>query len=152
MAQEDDRRKHLEMLQAVIARQTNYGFSVKILAVLLTACFALLAPKQERAMMSLILLALLLILWSLDAYFLYHISRFQKLFKRASQNRTPVYRMEPHPDMDHVGLGISYLLKPTIWPIYLVLAATLFFMAQFPFSAFIDFQKTPIVKASPKAK
>lgn len=152
MAQEDDRRKHLEMLQAECTRLANNGFRSKVLAVALSAGLATFAHKSEQLLASGLMLAPLLVLWCLDAHFLREKQRFHKLFRRASQNRTPVYRMEPHPEMDNPGLGFFHLFKPTIWPIYLTLIVALFFMARLPFLNLPEFLQAPIIKASPTAK
>ena len=152
MAQEDDRRKHLEMLQAECTRLANNGFRSKCLAVALSAGLATFAHKSELLLASGLILAPLLVLWCLDAHFLREEQRFRKLFKRASQNRTPVYRMEPHPEMDNPGSGFSHLFKPTIWPIYVALILALFFLARLPFLTLPAFLQAPSIKASPKAK
>ncbi len=152
MAQEDDRRKHLEMLQAECTRLANNGFYSKLLAVALSAGIVTFAPKSEQFLTSGLMLAPLLVLWCLDAHFLHEERRFRKLFKRASQNRTPVYRMEPHPDMDNPGLGFFHLFKLTIWPIYITLIAALFFVARLPFLTLPKFLQAPTIKASPQAK
>lgn len=128
MAQEDDRRKHLEMIQAVIARQANSGFILKGLAVTLTTVIAAFAPKRDTPFIYLATLAPLVVVWCLDATFLYHERRYHRLYHRASVGRAKPFRMTPHPELDKPGLWIAHLFKPTIWPVYLVLLLVLFFI------------------------
>lgn len=128
MAQEDDRRKHLELIQAVIARLANNGFLIKGWAVTLTTGVAAFANKRDTPLVFLVTLVPILVFWCLDATFLYHERRYHRLYHRASIRRAKLFRMTPHPELDKAGFWIAHLFKPTIWPVYLVLLLVLLFV------------------------
>lgn len=79
---EDDRIKHLEMLQAVIARLGSNGFLIKGWAVTVAGVFVGLAVNSEDCSLARVGAAAAIVFWGLDGYFLRAERRFRKLFDR----------------------------------------------------------------------
>jgi hypothetical protein len=78
---DEDKRKHLDYLQAIITRMNANSFQLKNIAVvILTAMFALFAANPK---VLLIFLAgfPLIIFWLLDAYYLQQERKFRALYE-----------------------------------------------------------------------
>ncbi|WP_235023950.1 hypothetical protein [Streptomyces sp. WAC05374] len=73
----DERLKHLEFLQAVIARLANHSFLVKGWALTLAAGFFAVSASQQNWQVAASGLVPLLCFWSLDGFFL----RQERLFR-----------------------------------------------------------------------
>jgi hypothetical protein len=73
--------KHLEMVQAVIARMGSNSFAVKTWALgLIAAIFALAAEKGGNPRLLLVALLPILVFWFLDAFYLRQERLFRRLF------------------------------------------------------------------------
>jgi len=79
----DDRRiKHLEMIQAVVARLGGNGFLIKGWAITVAGVFVGLAVNAEDCSFARVGAASALVFWGLDAYFLRAERRFRSLYER----------------------------------------------------------------------
>lgn len=79
---EEHRVKHLEMIQAVIARLGGNGFLIKGWAITLASAFVGLAVHSEDCSFAWVGTASSLTFWGLDAYFLRAERRFRMLGDR----------------------------------------------------------------------
>jgi hypothetical protein len=77
---DDNRIKHLEMLQAVVARLGGNGFLVKGWAITIAAGFSGFSLSQDNGWLGAIGFASVLFFWSMDAYFLRSERLFRALF------------------------------------------------------------------------
>jgi hypothetical protein len=80
--------KHLEFIQAVIARQAQNGSISKGWAVTIAGVFFAFAVQSRNPLLALTSLVPTLIFWGLDAYFLYCERQFRRLFERV-RNKDP---------------------------------------------------------------
>jgi hypothetical protein len=78
----DNRIKHLEMLQAVIARLGSDSFLVKGWAVTIVGAFLAFAVNKDDASLAGVGLLPAIFFWGLDAYFLRAERLFRHLFDR----------------------------------------------------------------------
>ena len=69
--------KHLELIQAVIARMANHSFLLKGWTVTLAAALIALAAKESSRTYAIVALGPALVFWGLDAYYL----RRERLFR-----------------------------------------------------------------------
>jgi hypothetical protein len=77
------RLKHLEMIQAVIARLGNDSFLVKGWAVTVSGVFLGLAVSASKPGLALVSLAPTLLFWVLDSYYLRSERLFRAFYERA---------------------------------------------------------------------
>lgn len=88
----DGRIKHLEMLQAIIARMAGQGASLKSYCITLVTAICGLALSLKTPTLALLSFLPVLILWLLDAQYLRLERRFRALF---DQVRTESWETEP---------------------------------------------------------
>jgi hypothetical protein len=74
--------KHLEFIQAVIARQASNGSLAKGWAITIAGVFFGFAVEARNAMLALTSLSTTFIFWGLDGYFLYCERQFRALYER----------------------------------------------------------------------
>lgn len=105
MTNVEDKRAHLNMIQAVISRMANNSFLFKGWAVTITAGVAALASNKSDHRFVFIALLPSLVMWPLNGYFLYQERRFRKLFDhvRTLADNKIDYSMKP--------LGRKFLYK-----------------------------------------
>ena len=121
---DEDRIRHLEMIQSVINRLNTNSFQFKGMAITIVA--ALLAIYASTQKTDFILIAVLptIIFWLLDASYLGFERKFRELYKdMAGLNENPTYTtlFEMNTE-DYKGGDFFYpkvVFSHTIWPIYL---------------------------------
>jgi hypothetical protein len=79
---EDNRIKHLDMIQAVVARLGGNGFLIKGWSVTIAGAFIALAVNAEDCSFARVGIASSVVLWGLDGYFLRAERRFRALSDR----------------------------------------------------------------------
>jgi hypothetical protein len=113
----DDQRKYIELLQAVIARLAGNSFSIKGWAVALVAVLGGFAAKDADPRFVLGLWLPALCFWGLDAFYLRQEELFRKLYDAASKPGSTVilFSMETRsyeadvPDIFRVALSRTIL-------------------------------------------
>lgn len=90
----EDKRKHLEMIQAVINRLASNSFSVKTWAVTLVAALVALGAQGSKWGYTLLALIPGFAFWGLDAYFLREERRFRKLYDTVRVQEKTDYSMD----------------------------------------------------------
>lgn len=128
--------KHLEFIQAIIARQASNSFLLKAWSVTLVAALFALAAKDANALFAYLSLVPVLVFWWLDAYYLWQENRFRDLYdwvRQGMKDLTPAQRdalgpfaLQPSKvprshRSSHVNLPAAFV-SWTVGPFYLVLA------------------------------
>jgi len=116
--------KHLEMIQAVIARMAGNSFALKGWAV--TVAGAVLAFGADRKDTAVALLALVpaIVFWGLDGYYLALERRFRALYDDVRTGKAPAeegafsMNIAPYLASETVARAV---FRPTVWPIYAAL-------------------------------
>lgn len=87
MTPDDQRVKHLEMLQVVITRLGQNSFAVRGWSVtLVSVLFALIAAKDSPPAATLVALVPSIVFWGLDAYYLRQERLFRRLYAAVAQD------------------------------------------------------------------
>ena len=131
---DNNRVKHLEMIQNIITRMNTNSFQIKGLSITIIA--ALLAVYASTTKLDFILFAIFptILLWFLDAYCLLQERKFRGLYNDVAgvtESLKPIKPFEMRSDL-YKGGQYSYwiiLFSRTIWPLYfaiLVLLLTTF--------------------------
>ncbi len=89
----DSQIKHLEMIQAVVARLGNNAFLIKGWAITVAGAFLAFAVNREKYGLALAALAPTLLFWLLDASFLRNERLFRNLFDRVRKGLEPPFYM-----------------------------------------------------------
>jgi len=127
---DNNKVKHLEMIQNVITRMNTNSFQTKGLSITIIA--ALLAIYASTTKLDFILLAIFptILFWFLDAYCLLQERKFRGLYNDVAgvtENPKPIKPFEMRSDL-YKGGQYSYwiiLFSRTIWPLYLAIFALL---------------------------
>ena len=96
---DEDRRKHLELIQAVITRLAGNSFAIKAWAVSLITVLAALAAKDGDLRLAVPRLVPALCFWALDAYYLRQERLFRKLYEKILEpdSSIPLFSMNTQP-------------------------------------------------------
>jgi hypothetical protein len=113
---DEDRRKHLELVQAVITRLAGNSFAIKAWAVSLITVLAALAAKDGNLRLAAPLLVPALCFWGLDAYYLRQERLFRKLYgKIAEQDPSiPPFSMNTQPVAQDLDGLLKVAWSPTV--------------------------------------
>jgi hypothetical protein len=90
---QENQVKHLEMIQAIVARLGNNGFLIKGWAVTVAGAFLAFAVNREKWGLALAAVAPTLLFWLLDASFLRNERLFRDLFDRVRKGLEPAFYM-----------------------------------------------------------
>lgn len=77
---DEDRRKHLELIQAIISRMANNSFLLKGWSVTLVAGLFALAAKDTNHRLALVAYLPAIVFWGLDGYYLSQERCFRSLY------------------------------------------------------------------------
>jgi hypothetical protein len=94
---DEDKRKHLDLLQAVIGRMAANSFLLRGWSVTLTTALFGFAATAVEARLAFLAVAPVLVFWGLDAYYLGYERRFRERFDEARTEAATDYRMTPAP-------------------------------------------------------
>lgn len=128
---DEDKRKHLDYLQAIITRMNANSFQLKNMAVvILTAMFALFAAAP-KVLLLLITGFPLIIFWLLDSYYLQQERKFRAMYKDVAglTNRFEIKTYEMPLDKysgNGCSFGESLISKTIFWfyfPLLLIVVA-----------------------------
>jgi len=115
----------LQMIQAIIARMSNYGFMLKGWGLtLVAALLALAVGKDSNANFAMLAVLPVLIFWALDGWFLQTETKFRKMYDWARQQSAIENEFEIDLKNSNVEVGnlSSFLFSRTLWPYWSVLA------------------------------
>lgn len=124
----DDRIKHLELIQGVVARMAGNSFLLRGWSVTVASGLFALAAKDANARFSWLAVLPILAFWNLDAYFLRQERLFRKLYDHVRTASDDTL------DLDPFGLNVSefnsqvrswwmVLMNPTVAGLHGVLLA-----------------------------
>lgn len=129
MTSDDQRVKHLEIVQAVITRLGQNSFAVRGWSVtLVSVLFALIAAKDAPPLATLVALVPTIVFWGLDAYYLRHERLFRKLYGAVAADigsatpTTMVFSMDTSPFAAATPSWARTAVSRTVLPIPVVLA------------------------------
>jgi hypothetical protein len=117
----DARIKHLEFVQAVIARQASNSFLLKGWALTVAAAFFGFVATQLHWEVALVALLPVIVFWFLDAYYLRQERLFRCLFEEARQpgSSVPLFSMDTRPYKSNESAGWLNVAKSvTLSPFY----------------------------------
>jgi hypothetical protein len=127
----EDKRKHLEFIQANIARLSNTSFLLKGWSVTVVAGLFALGASERKASIPALAIVLTIIFWVLDAFFLWRERLYRALYDEVRQKRDA----EIDFSLDASGYSdrckwYSAPCSITLWPFYaFVLATVIIFMS-----------------------
>lgn len=122
MAFDDDQRKHMDFIQAVISRMSTDSFLVKGWSLTIASAIDSFAATRSSWQVAAVGLLPALVFWGLDAYYLWHERLFRKLFVEAAAGRVTTYCMDVEPYKKQTTWKCT-LGSRTIWPIYTLIIA-----------------------------
>ena len=99
----EDKRKHLEMIQAVIARMGSNSFLFKGWSVTIIAAVAALAGGDTNPVLMLIPVVSTLLFWAVDAYYLMLERAFRKLYEKVTVTNPASIDYNMTPDREFLG-------------------------------------------------
>ncbi len=120
----DDRRKHLEFVQAAVSRQAGNSFLVKGWALTVTAAAYGFAATQREPLVALVGLAAAAGFWYLDALYLRQERLYRDLYEDLT-SATPTaepYSMRTSGTATARTKWWAVLRGPSVWPLFLGLA------------------------------
>lgn len=120
----EDRRKHLEFIQSVIARLARNSFFIKGWSVTLIAAILALTGRNANAFLMLVALLPALAFWGLDAFYVGQERNFRELHKDVVKGRAGDFLMDPSSYETKVKGWISSVWSRSVWPFHLPLVAT----------------------------
>lgn len=95
-ADPEDRRKHLEFIQAVIARFSNSSATAKGWSLTLAGAAFGFSAANNKWYLALLGCVVLVAFSVMDAYYLHSEKLFRDLYKDACNGNAQVYAMDPH--------------------------------------------------------
>jgi hypothetical protein len=93
----EDQRKYLEMIQAVISRLSSNSFLLKGWSVTLASALLGYASTQRNDLIASLTLLPALVFWALDAYYLAQERLHRDLFDKARKGRSEIYAFDISP-------------------------------------------------------
>ena len=130
---EDNRIKHLEMIQAVIGRLGNDSFLVKGWAITVAGAFFGFAVNSDQAYLALVSVVPTVFFWNLDAYYLWAERLFRILYDdvRTSATVTPFFMAATSDDFvkaarqrkTNIPTRWEIFRSTTIWRFYTAIVA-----------------------------
>jgi hypothetical protein len=127
---EDNRIKHLELIQSVVTRLAGNSFLIKGWAVTLTGAFLGFGVNREDAGLAAVAFVPVVFFCGLDAYYLWCERLFRELYRRVQAydaEVAPFYMGATHPDFiakapSDVRPRWSAMRRGVIWGFYAPLA------------------------------
>jgi hypothetical protein len=131
----EDKRKHLELIQAVITRMAGNSFLLKGWAVTLVSALFALAAKDSSKHYVLLTYIPATMFWILDGYFLRQEKLFRKLYDgvRLRSDETTDYSMDTAPYKSQVPSWFGVMISGTLLIFYGALLITVIIVTYFMF-------------------
>jgi hypothetical protein len=117
---DDDQRKHLDHIQAVIARMSTNSFLVKGWSLTVAAAIYGFVANHPRWQVAAIGLLPGFTFWGLDAYYLWQERLFRKLYAQVVAGGIAPYSMDIEPYKKEATWN-GTLLSRTVLPVYLLI-------------------------------
>lgn len=115
----EDKRKHLEMIQAVISRMGSNSFLFKGWSITIIAAVSAFASKDSDHKLMLIPVVSTLLFWAIDAYYLMNERAFRKLYEKVAATDPKDIDFAMNPAKEYIGFR-NWLktLKTTILSLF----------------------------------
>lgn len=115
----EDKRKHLEMIQAVIERMGSNSFLFKGWSITIIAAVAAFAGGDNNSILMLIPVVSTLLFWAIDAYYLMLERAFRKLYEKVAVTNPKDINFSMTPAKEHIGF-VNWLktLKTTVLSLF----------------------------------
>lgn len=115
----EDKRKHLEMIQAVISRMGSNSFLFKGWSITIIAAVSAFAGGDSNPILMLIPVVSTLLFWSIDAYYLMNERAFRKLYEKVAQTDPKEIDFAMTPAKEYIGFkNWIKTLKTTILSLF----------------------------------
>ncbi len=131
----EERIKHLDLIQAVVARLGGNGFLIKGWALTVAGVFLGFALERQSVLLIVASVGLTVVFWGLDAYFLRSERLFRELYRRVrllDAAIPPFFMSATHPDFAEAskkrvsGFWATMLGRPALrWFYGAILAGSL---------------------------
>lgn len=115
-----DRVKHLEMLQAVIARMANEAAVVRGWALTVVAAFYGFAAKSLNWRVAAVGLLPVALFWWLNVYYLWSEQKYRCLYRRAADPASAVSLFSMDASKEDAPISKAFG-SPVVWPFYTVM-------------------------------
>jgi hypothetical protein len=117
---DEEKMKHLDLIQGVITRMASNSFVLKGWSVTLATALFGFSAKESEPRLALLALLPILVFWGLDAYYLGLERRFRTLYDNAVQATTTDFKLTPAA----LGPGGWWeaACRPAVWGLHLPLA------------------------------
>ena len=116
----EEKMKHLDLIQSVITRMASNSFLLKGWSVTLASALFGLSAKDSEPRLALLALLPIVTFWGLDAYYLGYERQFRKLYSAAADAATTDFKMTPEA-LGFTGWLNAVFLPAVLW-LYLPLA------------------------------
>jgi len=148
----DDQRKHLELLQAVIARLAGNSFSIKGWAVALVAVLGGFAAKDSDPRFVFGLWLPVFCFWGLDAFYLRQERLYRALYNAAvhSDPNAPTYSMNTKPFELQVPSAFRTLISRTVLWLHLPILVFVLVLSSYSIYRIQISNKQPLLYQSQK--
>ena len=114
----EDRRKHLDMIQAVVTRLAGNSFLIRGWSVTLLAALFALAAQGANPRFAVLAYFPCLTFWCLDTYYLYQERRFRALYEAAVDDpgvaKVPLYSLNPSKAEAAEVAALGVFFSPTM--------------------------------------
>ena len=122
MSDEDDKRKHLEFLQAMTTRMNSNSFQVKALTIAIVSGVIAVSVANKLFLLLVVLLPIVLVFWLLDSYYLQMERKILAIYKDVA-GITTMHRVKRFdvPIQEYHGGNLTYFssfLSPAIAGLY----------------------------------
>lgn len=115
----EDKRKHLEMIQAVISRMGSNSFLFKGWSITIIAAVSAFAGSDSNPVLMLIPVVSTLLFWAIDAYYLMNERAFRKLYEQVAATDPKNIDFAMTPAKDYIGFkNWIKTLKTTILSLF----------------------------------
>ncbi|WP_019071144.1 hypothetical protein [Streptomyces hokutonensis] len=129
---DDNRIRHLELIQTIVARMGNNSFLIKGWSLTVTGALLAYAAGNGKSSVAVVSFVPVLAFWLLDAYFLYQERLFRRLYDRVRRPENPIepFAMNLAPGQESAGV-LKAAVSPTLAFFYGGLALGLVFALVF---------------------
>lgn len=119
----EDKRKHLEFIQALITRMNSNSFLIKGWAITLTSALFALAAKDSNIQYVIITYISVPIFWGLDGYYLSMERQYRKLYDvvAAKSDNTIDFKMDASGYNKDNCTWIYSTFSASVWIVYAVI-------------------------------
>ena len=119
----ESRLKHLEMVQAIVARLSGYSFAFRGLTITMAVAVVSVLTRSSNVAFLIAAIIGVCVLWGLDSYYLSKERQFRALYDlvRAGSDESDMNLSTTQVPQDHRRAAAS--VSPAVWPFYIAVIA-----------------------------